>query len=67
MSPREEARKTADQKAGAILLEDYTVSVTEEPENWIFVYTPKGRVRGGGFKLTVSKKRSEVSHVLRFQ
>jgi hypothetical protein len=33
----------------------------------VITYIPRGRVRGGGFQLFVSKATGEVSHVVRFQ
>lgn len=64
---RKEAEKIANLKACAILLDDYEVEAKEKGDSWVVTYVPKGRVRGGGFELTVSKQTREVTHVLRFQ
>ena len=67
MSNHEDVRKVADAKVCSILLEDYEIEEAEENGNWIITYTPKGRIRGGGFKVTISKSKMEVINVVRLQ
>jgi hypothetical protein len=67
MGSSQEARQTANAKVSALLLEEYEVQVVDQAEQWVFTYSPKARVRGGGFKVTVSKRRNEVTDVVRFQ
>lgn len=63
----EEARDIADKKAASILLDDFRVVVTEKPQEWDFTYGPKARVRGGGFRITISKVSKQVTNVEHFQ
>lgn len=63
----EEARDTADKKAASILLQDYQVVVSEKPQEWEFTYGPKARVRGGGFRITISKVSNQVTKIEHFQ
>jgi hypothetical protein len=67
MVDREQAQEIASLEAGALLLEEYDIQIADETDRWVITYIPRGRVRGGGFQLLVSKANGEVSRVVGFQ
>lgn len=67
MVTQDEAQKIVDWKAASIVLEDYQLKVEEDTDCWKFIYTPKRRVRGGGFELRVSKHTGQITGITRFQ
>lgn len=66
MVAQEHAKQIADARACSILLQDYAVKTEEKETTWVFTYTPKFRIRGGGFRITVSKSHGAVVDVLMF-
>ena len=50
-----------------VLLETYNVNEIDKDTVWLFQYTPKARVRGGGFEITIAKKTGEVVKVEHYQ
>lgn len=42
---------------------EYTTKVTETPEQWEVLILPKGRVRGGGARVFLSKEPMSVTSV----
>lgn len=62
-----EALKKSDTRAATLLLETYNVKEIDKDTAWLFQYTPKARVRGGGFEVTISKKTGEVVKVEHYQ
>lgn len=67
MVAQAEARAAAVRQAERLLLDELAVEVVETDAGWVYTFTPKGRVRGGGFRLTVSKATGQVTGVVRFQ
>jgi hypothetical protein len=61
------ARRTAERQAEKLLLDEMQLQATETEQTWVYAFVPKGRVRGGGFQLTVSKETGQVIDVLHFQ
>ncbi len=45
----------------------YNVNEIDKDTVWLFQYTPKARVRGGGFEITIAKKTGEVVKVEHYQ
>ena len=49
-----EALKKSDTRAAVLLLETYNVTELDKGMTWLFQYTPKAKVRGGGFEIATS-------------
>ena len=64
-----QAKETALQLVRKKLSTDYeyTVTTKDQGDYWEFVILPKGRVRGGGAQITVSKSSKEITKVLFLQ
>jgi hypothetical protein len=45
----------------------YEVRIQEDADSWRVVFTPRERVRGGGFEVRVDKVTQQVREVLRYQ
>ena len=54
-------------EAAMLFLETYNVKEIDKDTVWLFQYTPKARVRGGGFEITIAKKTGEVVKVEHYQ
>ena len=62
-----EALRQSDTRAAKLLLETYDVTEIDKDTTWLFQYTPKARLRGSGFEITISKKTGEVVNVEHYQ
>jgi len=60
MVDKSAAKMTADAKVCETVLNDHTVEISDAGENWLLSYIPKGRSRGGGYEVTVSKQTGGV-------
>ena len=47
--------------------QNYSVDVTDNRDAWTFEFLPKGRTRGGGARVLVSKSRMEVVQIVYLQ
>ena len=62
-----EALKKSDTRAAVLLLETYNVTELDKGMTWLFQYTPKAKVRGGGFEIAISKQTGEVVNIEHYQ
>jgi len=67
LNPLLEGLDVARQAAADVVHRDDEVTVDDQGDRWVFAFTPRGNVLGGGASITVAKDDLRVLTVIRGQ